>query len=75
MPTVALGADLEAETRSILGIEGPLFYESGNDARTSHFIDQIKSGQNAIIFVSPEAITSKHSRLKSPILEAMRTVQ
>ena len=70
VPTVALGADLEAETRSILGIEGPLFYESGNDARTSHFIDQIKSGQNAIIFVSPEAITSKHSRLKSPILEA-----
>jgi ATP-dependent DNA helicase RecQ len=70
VPTIALGTDLEKETSKICGLELPLFYESGNQALRDTFIDKIKSGENCILFASPEAITSQHSMLKLALLEA-----
>ena len=70
VPTISLGLDLERETAKICGITSPLFYESGNEVRRSAFLEQINSGQNSIIFSSPEAITSQFSVLKNALLRA-----
>lgn len=70
VPTTSLGLDLESETAKICGITPPLFYESGNEARRSAFLDQINTGQNSIIFASPEAITSQYAVLKNSLLRA-----
>ena len=72
VPTIALGTDLEKETSEICDLELPLFYESGNKALRDTFIDKIKSGENCILFASPEAITSQHSLLKLALLDAAK---
>ena len=68
----ASGTDLEKETSEICDLELPLFYESGNKALRDTFIDKIKSGENCILFASPEAITSQHSLLKLALLDAAK---
>ncbi len=70
VPTIALGADLEKETSEICGVDLPLFYESGNQVRSDSFIDKIKTGQNCILFASPEAVTNQYSLLKPALLKA-----